>query len=212
MHGYDTYDYGARGYYAAIGRFQTMDPHAEKYYSVSPYAYCKGNPVNAIDPNGMDATDPKPATDQTTAIDNTANKVPQKIEPIQAPQNLDLKEAQKAEANKPKNQLVQGPSNLEKAIVLTPEEKALVPVVQTAMAVITIAPVATAIGEVTTSAATINMILRTAPITLPAGEGFIKALINAPPDAPSLFQNQVVSDFVNGGTTLILDNKTPKKK
>jgi RHS repeat-associated protein len=54
MNGYDTYDYGARGYYAAIGRFMTVDPLAEKYYSISPYAYCGGNPVNFIDPKGMD--------------------------------------------------------------------------------------------------------------------------------------------------------------
>lgn len=34
--------------------FVTMDPHAEKYYHLSPYSYCGGNPVNAIDPNGKD--------------------------------------------------------------------------------------------------------------------------------------------------------------
>ena len=54
MNGWDTYDYGARGYYPALGRFMTVDPHAEKYYSSSPYAYCGGNPVKFIDPNGMD--------------------------------------------------------------------------------------------------------------------------------------------------------------
>jgi len=103
MCGYDTYDYGARGYYPALGSFQTMDPHAEKYYSISPYAYCKGNPVNAIDPNGMDATEPKSATDQTEAIDNIANKVPQKIEPIQAPPDLVQKEVLKTEKSADKN-------------------------------------------------------------------------------------------------------------
>jgi len=52
MHGYDTYDYGARGYYAAISRWTSVDPLAEKYYSISPYVYCAGNPVNRIDPDG----------------------------------------------------------------------------------------------------------------------------------------------------------------
>ena len=30
-----------------------MDPLAERNYSISPYAYCAGNPVNRIDPTGM---------------------------------------------------------------------------------------------------------------------------------------------------------------
>jgi len=53
MNGYDTYDYGARGYYAAIGRFTTLDPMAEKYYSISPYAYVGNRFMIAIDPTGM---------------------------------------------------------------------------------------------------------------------------------------------------------------
>jgi len=52
MQGYDTYDYGARGYYAASGRFTSVDPLAEKYYSISPYAYCMNNPVKYVDPDG----------------------------------------------------------------------------------------------------------------------------------------------------------------
>ncbi|MDR4932139.1 hypothetical protein [Segatella bryantii] len=32
--------------------FTSIDPHAEKYYSISPYSYCGGNPINAIDPDG----------------------------------------------------------------------------------------------------------------------------------------------------------------
>lgn len=34
--------------------FTTIAPHAENYYHISPYAYCGGNPVNAIDPDGRD--------------------------------------------------------------------------------------------------------------------------------------------------------------
>ena len=50
--GLDWYDYGARHMDAALGRFTTMDPLCEKYYSISPYADCAGNPVNAIDIHG----------------------------------------------------------------------------------------------------------------------------------------------------------------
>jgi RHS repeat-associated protein len=52
MHGYDTYDYGDRGYYPAIMRWCSIDKKAELYYSVSPYVYSLNDPVNAIDPDG----------------------------------------------------------------------------------------------------------------------------------------------------------------
>lgn len=35
-------------------RFLTIDPLAEKYYSISPYAFCNDNPVINIDPDGME--------------------------------------------------------------------------------------------------------------------------------------------------------------
>jgi RHS repeat-associated protein len=48
-------DFIARMYAnSEIPMFTTQDPLAEKYYSVSPYAYCANNPVNRTDPNGMD--------------------------------------------------------------------------------------------------------------------------------------------------------------
>lgn len=54
MYGLDWYDYGARNYDSAIGRFTTIDPETEKYSLVSPYVYCKNNPINRIDPDGKD--------------------------------------------------------------------------------------------------------------------------------------------------------------
>ena len=50
--GLNWYDYGARHYDAALGRFHTNDSFAEKYYPMSPYQYGANNPVGNIDVNG----------------------------------------------------------------------------------------------------------------------------------------------------------------
>ena len=46
------YDFEARNYVASFQRFTTIDPEAEKFSWMSPYAYCNGNPINFIDPTG----------------------------------------------------------------------------------------------------------------------------------------------------------------
>ena len=49
------YDFGARLYdVAGVPIWTSIDPLAEKYYNLSPYNYCGGNPVNLIDPDGRD--------------------------------------------------------------------------------------------------------------------------------------------------------------
>ena len=54
--GLDWYDYGARMYDAALGRFMKTDRFSEKYVSLSPYQYGANNPVNNIDVNGDSIT------------------------------------------------------------------------------------------------------------------------------------------------------------
>ena len=52
MYGLNTYDYGARQHYPVLARWDRIDPLCEKYYGVSPYAYCANNPVKYVDPDG----------------------------------------------------------------------------------------------------------------------------------------------------------------
>lgn len=47
-----TYDFGARNYDPALGRWMNIDPLAFKYYSYSPYIFAANSPLVFVDPDG----------------------------------------------------------------------------------------------------------------------------------------------------------------
>ena len=59
--GLNLYDYSARYMDPVLGRFNTVDPMAEKYYSWFPYMYVGNNPIIRTDQTRMIWDDPKEA-------------------------------------------------------------------------------------------------------------------------------------------------------
>ncbi len=50
---FETLDYGARYYDPNLGRWHSVDPKDDWYYSMSPYNYDASNPIILKDPNGQ---------------------------------------------------------------------------------------------------------------------------------------------------------------
>jgi RHS repeat-associated protein len=72
QNGLNMYDFGARWFdVAGVPMWTSVDPLAEKYYNVTPYSYCAGDPVNKIDPDGRDGMAAIDFEKKTIAISQT---------------------------------------------------------------------------------------------------------------------------------------------
>src|SRR5690606_17962760 len=70
--GLNLYDFHARNYDPAIGRWLNVDPLAGKFVGWTPYHYVHQNPIRFIDPDGRMAVDVMPPS---THLDDEGNVI-----------------------------------------------------------------------------------------------------------------------------------------
>ncbi len=71
----DWHDFEARMYDGALGRWHVMDPMAEKFTFLSPYAYVANNPIKYIDPDGRQQRLPPPNPKTLKQVSNLIQKI-----------------------------------------------------------------------------------------------------------------------------------------
>ena len=57
--------FGARYLWSDAGTWLSVDPLADKYLKISPYAYCNWNPVKFVDPDGREIINKVSPSDKT---------------------------------------------------------------------------------------------------------------------------------------------------
>jgi RHS repeat-associated protein len=77
--GLNLLDFDARLYDPAIGRTTTMDPMTDDYVELSPYSFLENNPLNMIDPTGMDGSKKTEPKDECPECEGQGQMLPEVV-------------------------------------------------------------------------------------------------------------------------------------